>query len=516
MYPAGERRGREAEIGKAGGAGSSRRAAAGWQLAEAVRFFESETAEPIVGDEAALVKARALEGPVGAKVLARAEALAVAPDLTRALADLRSVLRGVALASAAIAAFAGAATARTAFASADGTLVNVFWLLAGLLGLHVASFAAWMVLMLSRPRRAGGGLMGIAVLWLWRQAGQRIGAGPYRLAALRALATRWGQGGAGRWLASALSHGLWTAYLLGALAMTLALLSAQSYVFVWETTILDAADYVWLTDALAMLPAALGIAMPDRAAVLAARWPGAPEADHAVLWSSLLVWSILLYGLLVRLGALAISMVLARRAGRGAPDLADPYYARLATLLSPMVAAVRVVDGDGDAAAVPETAPDLGPLPPPPPAGAVYLLGWEVDLPEAGWPPPGVPPQAVDLGRRDGRGDLDEAVAKLTGSADTLARLVVVLDLRQTPDRGVTAVLSTLHAAAQGRLAIAFSGAGALEDRMPAGDAETRIADWVAAALAAGVLADHMAAIDLLRPTDESRQRLARLLGAGT
>lgn len=484
-------------------------------MAEAVRFYELEAAEPTAGDNSALAKARALDGPIGAKVLARASALAVAPELTRALTDLRSVLRGVALAAAAVAAVAGAATARTAFASADGTLVNVFWLLAGLLGLHIVSFAAWAVLMLARPRQAGGGLMGFAVLWLWRQAGQRVGINPYRLAALRALATRWGQGKAGRWLASALSHGLWTAYLLGALAMTLALLSAQTYVFVWETTILDAADYVWLTDALATLPAALGIAMPDRAAVLAAQWPGAPEAGHAVLWSALLVWSILLYGLLARAAALAASMVLARRASRAAPDLAAPYYARLATLLSPMVAAVRVIDGNGDAAAALDTAPDLAPLPPPPPAGAVYLLGWEVDLPEAGWPPPGVPPQVVDLGRRDGRHDLDEAVAALTRSAETLARLVVVLDVRQTPDRGITAVLSTLHSAAHGRLVIAFTGAGALDGRMPAADAKTRIADWVAAALAAGVSADHMAAIDLAQPTEESRQRLALILGAG-
>ena len=80
-----------------------------------------------------------------------------------------------------------------------------------------------------------------------------------------------GAGRAARWLASSLSHGLWFGYLLGMLAMTLALLSAQRFTFVWETTILNADAYVWLTEILAAIPGALGIAVPDRAAVLAAR-----------------------------------------------------------------------------------------------------------------------------------------------------------------------------------------------------------------------------------------------------
>ena len=496
------------------GAGGGRPRAADWLLAEAVRFYETDTAEPAAGDTAAIARARALDVPIGAKLIARSAALAITSDLTSALASLRSVLQGVALAAMAVATIAGAATARTAFAGADGTLVNVFWLLAGLLGLHVVSFVVWLLLMLAAPKQAGGGLMGNAVLWLWRRVAERFGSSPFRLAALKALASRWGRGRTGRWLASALSHGLWTAYLLGALAMTLALLSAQSYVFVWETTILEAADYVRLTDALTTLPAALGVAMPDRDAVLAARWPGAPEAGHAVLWSSLLVWSILLYGLLARVAALAVSAMLARRAGAAAPDLTNPYYARLATRLSPMVTAIRVVDGDGDRPDSPDTAPDLAPLPPQPPAGTVYLLGWEVDVPESGWPPPGVPAGVVDLGRRDGRRDLEEAAAALARDT-TLSRLVVVLDLRQTPDRGTTAVLSALQASGRDRLVIAFTGAGALEGRMPRGDAATRIADWVAAGLAAGVPAEHMVAIDLAEPNDDAQRRLAQILGTG-
>ncbi len=507
-------RAREADITGVIGAGAGRSAIAGWLLAEAVRYYESDAAAVPVDDTAALSKARALSASGDAKVVARAEALPVAPHLRRAVAGLWAALRGLGFAGVALAALAGAATARTAFSGVDGTTINVFWLLAGLLGLHVASFAVWLALMLTVPRRTGGGLLGTAVLWLWRQLARRIGADPYRLAALRALAARWAQGGAGRWLAASLSHGLWTGYLLGALVMTLALLSAQSYVFVWETTILDAEAYVRLTEVLATLPSALGAAVPDRDAVLAARWPGAPAPGQEVLWSSLLVWSILLYGLLPRLLALAASAILARRGAARPPDLTGPYYARLMAQLSPMVGAVRIIDADDGATPTPAVAADLEPLPPPPPSGPVFLLGWEIDAPEAGWPPPGMPEGIRDLGRRDGRAELDEAIAALAGSQPRPARLVVVLDMRQTPDRGATAVLAALRQAAGERIVVAFSGAGALASRMPSADAATRIADWVAAGLSAGMAAEHMVSVDLGRPGPEQSRRLGQLLGA--
>jgi len=364
--------------------------------------------------------------------------------------------------------------------------------------------------MVAAPRQTKGGVLGGAVLWLWRQAAGRFGTGPYRTAAARALAARWAYGRAGRWLASSLSHGLWFGYLLGALAMTLALLSAQVYTFVWETTILDAAAYTRLTDALAALPAALGIAVPGQAAVLAAKWPGSAPPGDQVLWSALLVSAMVLYGLVPRALALAASVALAWRAAAAPLDLGQPYYAQLATQLSPLVQATRVVDDDDAGAAPPAAVPDLDILPPPPPKGRVYLLGWEIDEPAAGWPPPGTPEQVSDLDRRDGRDALDQAIAALGEATTRPARVVAVVDLRQTPDRGVTAVLAALRSAARGRLVLLLTGAAALHRRLAGQDASARVADWVAAGLNAGVDTDHMVAIDLDR--DDSRDRLARLL----
>ena len=523
--PADDRRSRsgraEAMISGAARIGKTKVTAGGRLLAEAVRCFETapgavgrQPGTPATADAAALEKARTVAGPVEAKIVARAGLLPAAEPLKREISHLRGLLRGVAVAGLAIAAAAGAATARTAFAGGDGTTVNVFWLLASLLALNLLSFALWLALMVAAPRSTSGGVLGSAVVWLWRRAADRFGAGLHRTAAATALGARWGGGRTGRWVVSGLSHALWSAYLLGALAMALILLSAQHYTFVWETTILDAAFYIALTDGLAALPAAIGIAVPDRAAVLAAQWPGSAEAGQEVLWSSLLIAAILLYGLLPRVLALLASAGAAWRSAATSPlDVGQPYYAELAAKLSPLVGATRIVDDDAGETARPAAAPDLDDLPAPPPPGPVYLLGWEIDEPEAGWPPPGTPDAVRDLGRRDGHAELEQAVAALTDGHGTPARVVVAADLRQTPDRGVTAALAALDAVAPGRLVVLLTGAGGLDRRLAPADISIRVADWAAAGHAAGIDAGNMVAIDLDRTTEDTRRRLAQLLG---
>ena len=512
----------EATISGAARIGKAKVTAGGRLLAEAVRCLETapgaadgSAGAPAAAD-AALETARAVAGPVEAKIVARAGLLPAAEPLKREISHLRGLLRGVAMAGLAVAAVAGAATARTAFAGADGTVVNVFWLLASLLALNLLSFALWLALIVAAPRSTSGGVLGSALVWLWRRAADRFGAGAHRTAAATALGARWGGGRTGPWVVSGLSHALWSAYLLGALAMTLILLGAQHYTFVWETTILDAAFYVALTDALAALPAAIGIAVPDEAAVLAAQWPGSAEAGQEVLWSSLLIAAIVLYGLLPRVLALLASAGLVWRAAAVPLDVGQPYYAQLAARLSPLVGATRIVDDDAGDTARPAAVPDLDDLPTPPPPGPVYLLGWEIDAPDAGWPPPGTPAGVHDLGRRDGRAELEQAVAALGEGHGTPARVVVVADLRQTPDRGVTAALAALAAVAPGRLVVLLTGAGGLDSRLAADDISVRVADWAAAGHAAGIDAGHMVAIDLDHATDDTRRRLSQLLGGAS
>jgi hypothetical protein len=481
-----------------------------------VRHDEAAQGTPSAAEEAAaLSRARAVEGSIEAKVVARAEAMPGADRLVQELDRLKALLRGTLLAALGLAALAGAATARTALASADGLTVNFFWLLLSLLGLHLASLLAWCVLMAVAPSATRGGVLGGAVLWLWRQGASRLGAGRHRAAALQAAGSRWARGAAGRWLVSGLGHGLWAGYLLGALVMTLLLLGAQRYHFVWETTILSAGAYIRLTAILAALPRALGIAVPDQAAVVGAEWPGPDPAvpgDEGA-WSSLLIACIVLYGLLPRLLALGMSVLFARRAARTTPlDLSRPGYARLVPLLAPEAPRTKVVDPDRAAEPRRRDLPDLDSLPKPPPAGPVFLLGWEIDAPPTGWPPPVTAAHLRDLGRLDGRAELDETAGSLE-CADP-ARVVVAVDLRQTPDRGVAAALGRLNDAAGNRLVLLLSGEAGLHQRLAAADAADRLADWVAAGRAAGIAPESMVAIDLDSLSDRERERLARLLGA--
>ncbi len=484
-------------------------------LAESIRCYEVATETPrSVRSNVALDAGRATPGNVEAKIIVYAKTHSAAAELADEISRQRTVMRGLTVAGFIFAVIAGGATTRTAFGSGDGTTVNFFWLLTSLLGLHAISFIVWLLLMIAAPGATRGGFLGSTVMSLWRYLTTRFGDTQHRRAALEAQATRWRQSNAGRWLTAALSHWFWLGYLLGVLAMSVVMLGLQRYIFVWETTILDADSYIWLTGVLAALPGWLGVSVPDTAAVLAAEWPGSKERANEILWSSLLVGSIGLYGLAPRTLALVASLAYALYRGANTPlDMHLPFYAQLKAQLAPIATDIRVVDGDTDQRTYLDTVPDLDRPAPPPPPGEFYLLGWELDPPAIGWPPPDTPEMVHDLGCRDSHADLEWARQKVERAVKPMARLVVVVDLRATPDRGVTAALAALNTAADDRVAVLFTGANGLDRRLSAQDARIRAADWVAAAQAAGVDSTRMVAIDLDNFGTSDRQRYARLFG---
>ncbi|MHA1565287.1 MAG: DUF2868 domain-containing protein [Alphaproteobacteria bacterium] len=488
-------------------------------MAEALRHDEvAHGPAPAAAEAAALAQARSHTGSLEQKIIVRAGVLLGDRRMHNEIARLWRLLRGLSLLAIVIAGIAGAATARTVLGSAaansaDGITVNFFWALASLLGLHLVAFLVWLLLIVALPKATQGGMLGGFLLWLWRQSASRVNASRQRTAATAAILTIWGQGRTGRWLLSTLSHSIWTGYLAGTLFMTFALLSAQRFNFVWETTILDAGSYTGLTAAIAALPKALGLAMPGHAAVLAAQWPGPVAAGNETLWSTLLIAAILLYGLLPRLLAVTVCFTLAYRAAVTTPlDISQAGYARLVPLLAPMVAATEVIDGDHETGPVTAAIPELHRPPPPPPPGPVFILGWEIDAPATGWPLPITSP-IHDLGLCDGHDDLARAAATLRQNTDGPARLVIVVDLRHTPDRGVTAALQTLRQASGNRAFMLFTGAAALRARLRDHDAHDRLADWVAASTQAGIQPTQICAIDLDTPNAESRLHLAQLLG---
>ncbi len=484
--------------------------ALGRLLAEATRVLE--TGDPVAAnaDGPAITAAQRSGGSTEDRIVKRAHGLPSATPLLREINSLRAILRGLIVLLIVVAGLAGAATARTALTTDDGTTVNFFWAIASLLGLHAASFLVWIVLLLV-PSKSSGGTLGRTAIWLWRVAVERVRGNRHRLAALQAMLGRFSSGSAGRWLAGSLTHGLWAAYLFGALLMVIALLSAQSYVFIWETTILDIGTYTRLTQLLGALPSALGVSTPDAAAVAAAQWPGNLATTDQTVWSSLLVAALLLYGVLPRLAAVVVTALLARhRYGKARLDLSEPSYAEPALRVSPTVTATEVVAGDDEPPSWSTAQLEQQTVAPPEP-GPVYLFGWEIDAPRSGWPPPGTAHHTQDLGRGDGHADLQRAIDVIRATKP--GRLLVVTDLRQTPDRGVTAALRSLREAAHGRLVLLLTGEDAMRQRMGTdAAARTRLADWAGAGLAAEIDTNNMTVIDLDAPPEETAAAVTSLV----
>lgn len=341
--------------------------------------------------------------------------------------------------------------------------VNVVWTWLALLGPHALMFLLWLL----------GFLLGGAPPW----AGRALAALGERLPGLlpdRAVAEAAWDGlqatGATRWLMSALSHLLWLAALAGALVGLLLALSLRRYGFTWETTILPAAWFEGLVSVLAWLPSLLGLPQPDAALVAAsAEGPVASSAARRA-WSFWLLGGLLLYGLLPRLIALQVCRWRLARALRGLHvPWQQPYYAVLQRRLAPRSRRLGVVDADaGDTAPLAFELGDVG-------EGAAVL---GLDLP-TDWPWPPVMPGARDLGRCEPREQ--RAVALLALTDAPAAKLLVVVEAAQSPDRGGLRFLAELCTHCR-RLGVLLAGP----------DRDERRALWRSSLIAHGLGGDNV------------------------
>jgi hypothetical protein len=233
------------------------------------------------------------------------------------------------------------------------------------------------------------------------------------------------------------SHSLWLVALLSAVATLLALLSARRYSFNWETTLLSPDTFVALTHALGWLPGLLGFQMPADALVRASDGlQPLPEQVHA-LWSSWLIGCVVVYGLLPRALLLALNAWVAlRRMRQGSIDAALPGFAELHDRLMP-TSTPAGIDAPAPAPLAPHTlAPEH---PATAHAGAVLGLELPHDTP---WPLAELPGQVHDFGTVDNRAQRHALLDSLHAAPP--ARLLVVCDALQTPDRGTLGFLAEL------------------------------------------------------------------------
>ena len=258
-------------------------------LAEAVRSLE-ETGGTLDGAADAAAVACAKGGNFETRIISRAYALPAAPSLIAALAHLRGATFLAIVITTVLALVAGGTAVHALLTATAGAPVNVFLSLTTLLGLPILTLLVWLLLVAMTAGRMGAGAIGRGVLALAGRLARWFDGGPAQVPLVRAAARVFAESGAARWLASALSHLLWLAYLLGVLAVLLLHFSTREYAFNWETTILAQHHYQAATEVLAVLPGWLGFPVPDASMVAESRKPSltTPAAtSHA--WAGLLL-----------------------------------------------------------------------------------------------------------------------------------------------------------------------------------------------------------------------------------
>jgi hypothetical protein len=352
-------------------------------------------------------------------------------------------------------------------------------------------------------------------------AGARLGRwlddGPLPLAAYRAAAGLFAGTGFGRWTVSAISHGLWLAYMLGVLGIVVLLLSTREFTFTWETTILSARSYTTLTRTIATVPALLGFPTPGAEEIAGSRSgvDAATAAGARTVWAGLLLGSLVVYGALPRGLLLVVCLLLARRAlHRFRLDTGHPGYARLRPRLLPDSRPTGIVD--------PDRGPGMGDQPsvpgPRPLAltgdGPVAILGVEIETPAAGWPPAVAGVDWWDLGVVDDRADRRRVAERIRSVVVPPRVVLTVFSLEQTPDRGTALFVESLREIGA-EVAVVLSGGQRLRARGPGGHLARRLEDWRQLAAAAGVAEERVMELDLDHLTPASGERLRAWLGLG-
>ncbi|TXK60997.1 DUF2868 domain-containing protein [Alkalisalibacterium limincola] len=226
-----------------------------------------------------------------------------------------------------------------------------------------------------------------------------------------------------------LTHALWLAALLGALLALLYAVWFTRFEFTWQTTVAPPGFFVALVDALGWLPGLLGFPRPDADTVLASL--NAPASDAAAhrLWAWWLVGIAVAYGVLPRLLALLGCLIGMSAFGR-APrlDLAHADWAPVLARVQPATHRTGVSDGDGTASVIDHIATPRDTL-----GGPRHLLGLELH-PGTPWPPAlGV--ADLHVHQADAHAEREAALKHL--GDERRARLLLALDPRNTPDRGL-------------------------------------------------------------------------------
>ncbi|MCC5861287.1 MAG: DUF2868 domain-containing protein [Gammaproteobacteria bacterium] len=451
-------------------------------VAEAVRRHEERAGAPI--DEAhAWRQGHQASGGLGPRIVARAVATRLGAQVAQSLERLRGLAAGATLVAAVLALISGMVAAGVVFGAAATEArgqLNIFWVLSSLLGLQTLLLLVWAVFM-GLPRSRGG-VLGQALIGATASLARRANRDGVHALTVVALLGWLERTGSARWAAGMLTHLLWVAFGVGALLMSVLALTFRQYDFVWGTTLLGEESFVALVAGMGALPSAIGLEVPDAALVSASRIgiESMPAGRRA--WSTLLLASLLVYGIVPRLGlALVCRWRLSRGLRTTGLDLQAPGYQRLAPRLMPVSASLGVVDS------APAGVKAVGTRGRRPVTGqGPVLLVWLALEDDCREPLEGLADARVQVwGSVDDRRAQARLLTELPALAPPPAVVVVVSSLLRTPDRHATTLLAQVHSATPAPVWLVLTGA----DRSgglgidPAG----RAAAWEAVAARAGI-----------------------------
>ncbi|PTQ87794.1 DUF2868 domain-containing protein [Nitrosomonas ureae] len=233
-------------------------------------------------------------------------------------------------------------------AVSESSTLNIYWLLAVLLGFNLISLLLWISGITLNLQSLSGGIIAHLTRWL-----------PYRhkhdptitSSASHAWCESCLTGNVGKWRISVLTHQLWLSYLTAGLVLLILLMLAKQYNFIWGTTLLPDGTLPKLTQILGSPLEAAGLKIPDDPQTVASRiGTSKQDAETRMAWATFLIGSLIVYGIFPRLLLLGISWIMQKWSEyRFKLDLYLPYYIELRQHLMGRNVKAEIIDADPQA-----------------------------------------------------------------------------------------------------------------------------------------------------------------------
>ncbi|WP_350558119.1 DUF2868 domain-containing protein [Psychrobacter sp. CAL346-MNA-CIBAN-0220] len=291
------------------------------QLTELVRTLE--TAQHVFATDPLLVteKLQVEDGSPIQKLHRRASRIDSNGALARVLGKIDGRIKGIMIVMSVVWCVSGFLGL---FTLLQANVVNFFYVLVCLLGFHTIMLVGWLVLTLVNQGKQSSNWFASFV-----SPSHLIRGKDDITQAAVGLYEQQLQHSGMRWYLGKFSHQLWLATLTGMLFAIIFLLIVRQYSFSWESTLLSDQALITLTHLLGWLPSMVGFDVPDNTAIVQSRLvTDALPLSVARQWASLLVGSLLMYGIVPRAIAWAFCALMFRRK-KMRLDIKLPYYQKI-------------------------------------------------------------------------------------------------------------------------------------------------------------------------------------------